>query len=483
MNRIALSLLSPLALAAAVAAQNADFLLTYSQPEMTLSGSAGTVLRFLYPNEIAHLEWTTGPCSSLSAEKWAPRTCFHTMAGDEDNDGQWWEPGMFGRIDALMDAVNATPIASVTNARTVFWSPSVAMGTTLSGAPGLRPGDVGRIVRDTAFNEGQVEYFMTQEQFNQALGLPLATPIDIDAIAFAPGFGVFFSLDVDTPALLTCGPTFVQDGAILCVPDFAITYTPDFRVAAVLPNSAEVVYTEAQVDAMVWNAQITNRFGACIPNAIDTEALEIDWNGTINVITPCSGAVLQVPDLIFTTETMTGAGVCTTAVGGSIYLGLCGPAARSCGFGPTLGAQMGVQPTSGNIGAPSFVNALASTRTMRYVMEPQQHVVLVPAGGLPVGSQMVDLSSPWPINFIFWTPGTSVPGTATQSATNPFAVPLTFPDFYPFPTYWSFTGGGFASWPMLPIPAGFVGNVVFQSLAFPPGGSWELSTPITVEFQ
>jgi hypothetical protein len=24
---------------------------------------------------------------------------------------------------------------------------------------------------------------------------------------------------------------------------------------------------------------------------------------------------------------------------------------------------------------------------------------------------------------------------------------------------------------------------VFQSLAFPPGGSWELSTPITVEFQ
>ncbi len=483
MTRRTLSLLSPLALAAVAAAQGPDFLLTYSQPERTLSGSAGTVLRFLYPNEIAHLEWSTGPCSSLSAEKWAPRTCFDTMAGDEDNDGQWWEPGLFGSIDALMDGIATSPIAGFANARTVFYSPSVAMGTTVSGAPGLRPGDVGRIIRDTSFLDGQVEYFMRQEQFNQALGLPLTNVLDIDAIAFAPGFGVFFSLDQDTPALLTCGPTFVQDGAILCIPDWALTYNPNFTVSAVLPNSAQVIYTEAQVDLMVWNAQITNRNGVCLTNAIDTEALEIDWNGTIQTIVPCAGAILQVPDLIFTTETMTGAGACTTAGGGTIYNGLCGPAASSCGSGPTLGWQMGIQPTSSALGAPSFINSLASTRTIRYAMEPQQHVVIVPAAGLPVGSQMVDLSSPWPFNFVFWTPAAFLPGTVSPSAANPFAVPLTFPDFYPFPNYWTWTGGGFASWPMLPIPAGFVGKVVFQSLAFPPGGSWELSTPITVEFQ
>jgi len=476
-------LLAPLALAAAVVAQGPDMLLTYSQPELTLSGSAGTVLRFLHPNEIAHLEWSSGLCPGVSAEKWAPRTCFHTMAGDEDNDAQWWEPGLFGSIDALMDGVALTPALGYSSARTVFYSPSVAMGTTVSGAPGLRPGDVGRIIRDASLQDGQIEYFMTQEQFNQALGLPLATPIDIDAIAFAPGFGVFFSLDQDTPALLTCGPTFVQDGAILCIPDFALTYNTNWTVAAVVPNSAQVVYSEAQVDAMVANAQLTNRFGVCLTNAIDTEALEIDWNGTINTITPCAGAVLQVPTLIFTTETMTGAGVCTTAFGGQIYNGLCGPAATSCGGGPTFGPQMGIQGASTALGAPSYINALASTHTLRYAMEPQQHVVTVPAAGLPVGSQMVDLSSPWPFNFIFWTPAAFLPGTVTQSATNPFAVPLTFPDFYPFPNYWSFTGGGFASWPMLPIPPGFVGKVVFQSLAFPPGGSWELSTPITVEFQ
>ncbi len=484
MTRRTLALLSPLALVAGLSAQNADFLLTYSQPERTLSGSAGTVLRFLYPNEISHLEWTTGPCSSLSAEKWAPRTCFDTMAGDEDGDARWWEPGLFGSIDALMDGIS-TAAGSPTNARTVFYSPSVAMGTGLSGAPGLRPGDVGRIVRDASLNEGQVEYFMRQEQFNQALGLPLANVLDIDAIAFAPGFGVFFSLDIDTPAFLTCGPTFVQDGAILCVPDFAITYTPDFRVASVLPNSAEVVYTEAQVDFMVSNAQITNRNGVCIPNAIDTEALEIDWNGPVSTIGTCSGLALQVPSLIFTTETMTGAGVCTTAFGGQIYNGLCGPAGRSCGFGPTLGSQMGIQPVSGNIGAPSYVNALASTRTLRYSMEPQQHVVTVPPLGLPVGSQMVDISSPFPVNFVFWTPGAFLPNSATGSFTMPLAIPLCFPDFYPWPNYWTatLTAGGFASWPMLPIPPGFVGNVVFQSVAPTTFGSWELSTPITVEFQ
>jgi hypothetical protein len=488
MTRLGLCLFSPFALAAVAAAQGPDLLLTYSQPERTLSGSAGTVLRFLYPNEVAHIEWSA-PCTSIagqSAEKWTPRTCFQTMAGDEDGDAQWWEPGLFGTVDALLDATTVSTAVYSANARTIFFSPSLAMGTGLSGLPGLRPGDVGRIVRKGIVLEGQVDYFMRQEHFNSALGLAAGTPIDVDAIAFAPNFGVFFSLDADTPALLSCGPTLVRDGAILCVPASAITYTPNMHVAAVLPNSAVVVYTEAQVDAMVVNAQLTDRNGNCLTNAIDTEALEIDRNGVVHVISPCVGTLLQVPDLMFTTETMTGAGVCTTAGGGSIYNAPCGRAARSCGTGPTLGSQMGVQPTSATLGVPSFINALTLTRTLRYAMEPQQHVVNVPPIGLPVGSQAVDLSSPWPINFIFWTPGASAANTATPSATNPFAVPLTFPDFYPFPTYWSFAvtaPSGFASWPMLPIPPGFVGNVVFQSLAFPPGGSWELSTPITVEFQ
>lgn len=475
-------LLAQAALTAAAVAQNPgpDFLITYSQPERTLSGSAGTVLQFLYPDEIAHLEWSTGPCSSLSAEKWAPRTCFHVMAGDENGDAMFWNPAIFGQIDALVE-VPATPIG-LANARTVFWSPSIDMGIGVSGGPGLRAGDVGRIIRDASFQDGQVEYYMRREQFNQVLGLPLNTVIDVDAIAWMPGGGVYFSLDQDVLAFPACGGVLVRDGDILCVPEPLLTYTSDLRIATVTPNSAEIVYTEAQVDAMVVAAGVADRFGNCIPNAIDLEALDIDWNSPVSAVPGCSGIVVKRPDFLFSTETMTGAGVLTTAGGGSIWLATCAPAATPCGSGPTLGWQMGIQPTNTAMGAPSYVNALTSARTIRYSMEPQVHVAINPPGGLPLGWQNVDISSPFPFNFILWTMGPWGANTVAQSF--PLSM-LCFPDFYPMPNLytWAPTIGGFATWPMLAIPPGFTGNVVFQSLGFSSSGSIELSTPMMLEIR
>ena len=482
MNAIRLArLAAPVALTAAALAQGPDFLLTYSQAETTLSGSAGTVLQFLNPNEIAHLNWSNGPCASLSAEKWSPRTCFNTMAGDENSDGWYWNPAIFNTIDALMTGISTSPVAGGANPRTVFYSPSVAMGTGVSGAPGLRPGDVGRIIRNAANQDGQVEYFMTQEQFNTSLGLPLTTAIDVDAIAFAPGFGVYFSLDADTFAFTPCGPTFVQDGAVLHVPNSALTYTTDFRVASVLPNSASVLYTEAQMSAFLVNAQISDRFGNCISNLIDTESLEIDWSGVITTVVPCPGNPISTPELIFSAETMTGAGLATTALGGAIYQGMCGAAARGCGGGPTFGPQMGIQPTSATVGAPSYVNSIASTFTWRYSMEAQQHTANT-MFGLPFGWQSLHISSPEPWNFIIWTPAPNGVNAVTPSMTNPFGL-LCFPDFYPMPNFFAAapTIGGFATCPLMAISPGFVGKVVFQSLCFPTNGTWEFSTPVTLE--
>ncbi|HEX5052900.1 MAG TPA: hypothetical protein VFZ65_14080 [Planctomycetota bacterium] len=467
-------------LCAAASAQSPDFLLTYSQPELTRSGSAGTVLRFLQPNEIAQIQWLLGPCSSMSAEKWAPRTCFHAMAGDENADGSYWNPAIFGSIDALLTGPILTPAFLGDNQRTVFWSPSVAMGTNISGIPGLRPGDVGRIVPNGPL-DGQVQYFMRQEQFNQALGLPPGTPIDIDAIAFSPQFGVFFSLDADTPANTACGPMLVQDGAVVMVPNFALTYTPDMRISTVLPNSAVVLYTEAQMDAFVVNAQVTDRFGACIANAVDTEALDIDYTGPITTYVPCSGLVVFAPTLIFATETMTGASLLTTALGGSIYNTPCGPAGTSCSSGPTFGPQMGIRPTSTTTGAPSHVNALCSTRACRYVLEPQQHVLNAFPTGLPAGSTNIDIASPYAWNFVFVT---FVPPTVPSPfPAFPFSMAC-FPDFYPPNIYYMFTPtvGGFSTFPMFSIPPLTTGKVLFQSLAFV-GSSLELSTPAIIDVQ
>ena len=484
MNLRTTRLLAAAALATTSAfAQSPDMLVTYSQPERTLSGSNGTVLQWLEPNEIAHLEWSNGPCSSLSAEKWAPRTCFHTMAGDENSDGVFWNGSIFTAIDALMVGMSAAGSVYDANPRTVFWSPSVDMGTGVSGAPGLRAGDVGRIIRNTAWQDGQVEHFMTREQFNKALGMPLKTVIDVDAIAWAPGMGVYFSLDQDILANPDCGATLIRDGDIICVPEPLLTYTPDMRIATVTTSCAHVIYTEAQVDAMVVNAGVTDRFGNCIPNAVDLESLEIDLQTSAGFVPGCMGIIVAKPEFIFSTETMTGAGLLHTAGGlGAIWGGVCTPAATPCGSGPTLGWQMGINPTNSALGAPSYVNAIAFVRSVRYSMEPQIHVQVNPLGGLPAGWQNVDISSPFAWNFILWTPAPTGINAVAQSF-GPIG-PLCFPDCYLVPSFYMAvpTIGGTATWPMLAIPAGFTGNVIFQSLAFATSGL-ELSTPMTLEIQ
>lgn len=480
-TRTTLRLLAPLTLAAAASAQFQEGLISFSQTEQTMSGSGGTVLGTLRPNETSVLQWgTTAGCASLSAEKWAPRTCYDVMAGDEDGNGVYFNPTLFGSIDALVETV-VPGTTGIQNQRTIFWSVSAPMGNNVSAQP-FRPGDVARIVRNAAFVDGQVQYFMRQEQFNQALGLPLGTPIDVDAIAFSPQFGVFFSLDGNIACTTACGATFVQDGDILAIPPGALTYTPDMRIASVLASSAVVVRTEAQVDAMVVNAGVTDRFGVCLTSCGDLEALEFDWGGAINTWMACTaGPVIFAPNLIFSVENGTGASLLTTAGGGQIWNGPCSPMGRTCGSGPTLGVQSGIRPVSGNIGAASYVNAFCLAHTNRYVLEPQNHVLPVWPLGAPAGATNIDVGSPFAWNLVF---AEIVPPVVPGSLPAfPFSQ-LFFPDvyvpslFFYLPTPAPF---GWGSFPMPAIPAGWSGKVLFQSVGFSAAGTIELSTPTVID--
>lgn len=476
MNTRFLATLFPLTLAAAAAAQSPDLLLTYSQVETSLSGSGGTVLKTLHTNEIHHLQ-STAACP-LSAEKWLTRTCSNTMAGDENGDGLYRNAAIFGRIDAVLSTLTTVGLSGA-NQRTAFWSVEAPMGGFVSLTP-FRPGDVARIVR-IGPGDGQVQHFMRQEQFNITLGLPPATPIDVDAIAFGPNFGVFFSLDTDVVANTACGPMMVRDGDVICVPAPTLTYTPDLRIAGVVPMSAVVVHTEAQMDAFVVAATVADRFGVCVPNAFDTESLEIDLFGPSTTWTGC-GFTLALPALIFSTETMTGASLLTTQGGGQIWNTACGPTGTLCGFGPTFGPQLGVRAPAGGPGVPSFVNGLAFTRSEHHVLEPQQHVLNVFPGGAPAGSTAIDYGSPFPFNFALIE--VVPPFVPPSFPVAPFS-PLCFPDLYaPSVIIYAWPlGGPWGSFPMIAIPPLFTGKVLYQNVGFGGPSGLELSTPAVIDVQ
>lgn len=471
-----LRLLPLLSFAAAAAAQGPDLLLTFSQPERTLSGSAGTVLQALHPNEIVHLDYIGVPCPA-SAEKWSPRTCMQTMAGDENADGLIWNPALFGRIDAIHVGTSSTT-SVLANPRDVYWSVETPMGMNVSALP-FRPGDVARIERN-GLGDGQVLHFMRQEHFNIALGLPPGNPIDVDAIAFHPNFGVFFSIDNDVFCPMLCGGTFVRDGDILCVPPAALTLTPDLRIAAVIPASAEVAYDEGQVDLMVMAAGVADRFGACVPNAIDLEALEFDFTGPVVLVPTCTGVALVVPTLIFATESMTGASLLTTLGGGTIYNNACGPIGTACGFGPTFGPQIGIRSPSTAVGVQSHVNALALTRALRNVLEPQQHVMNVFPGGSPFGANWIDYATPYPVNVaLIELVGMPVPGSVPAF---PFSQ-LCFPDLYaPSIIIYAWLPGPWGSYPLVAIPPMWSGQILFQNVGLG-GTGYELSTPGVIDVQ
>lgn len=455
-------------------------LLTFSQPETTMSNSNGTSLRFLQPNEISFLDFTL-PCP-ISAEKWSPRTCFHVQAGDENSNAMYWEPALMGNIDALVGGLAGTPVGGTANPRNIFYSVSTAVGTGVSGAPGLRPGDIGRFAR-IGTNDGQIEYFLRREQINQALGLPLNTPIDVDAAAFHPSFGVFLSLDQDVAITTPCGPVLLQDGAVFCLPPWTLAFNSNWTIASTVPNSAVVVYTEAQMDAFVANAQVTNRFGACLTQVIDVEALELDWSGTMTTMVPCPGFVLTVPALLFTAESGTGASMLTTDSGGQIWTSPCMPMGRSCGGGgPTLGLQAGIQPTSGTVGAPSYVSGLLQTATLRYPLEARIPVHNSTPSGVPAGATWFDMASPGPLNWVFVTFAPSGVNAVPQSLSGWPNSLLGYPDYYPLPNFYNVfpTIGGHCTFPSFATPPNFPVKLLFQSVTFV-GSSIEFSTPAMLD--
>jgi len=474
-----LAILSSVTLIAPVvtAQMGTDFFYSTSGTEQSASGSGGTVLKNIRRNEIIGLKQL--PCP-IVVEKWAPRSAFHTMAGDANADDSYWAPWMFNQIDALL--VTTVPGVGAPNARSIYFSPSQPLATAVSGAPGLRPGDVGRIVRMGGM-DGQVEYFIRAETIQTALGLPVSPiVVDIDAIAWGPNNGLFFSLDQDVPNCMLCGvPTTVYDGDVIGISPADYTMIGG-SIAGAAFGMAMVVYSEGMMNAFVLNAQVADRFGGCVNLAADIESLEIDVTDPMTTgMISCSGGTLGVPRLLFTAETLTGGAVLSTSMGGRIHTAGCGPLGTSCLAGPTTGAQIGLQPPLG-AGVASYVDALAGNTTVfQFALEAAN-------AKLPAGTPTrIDFVAP-PVGLV-WLFASFAPAGPGAVAPSVSLAPVGFPDYYPMgavPPYFMAAippvgGGGvsYGSYPMagLPVPA----DLVFQAFTIS-GGALAASTPTMVEW-
>ncbi len=481
-------------LALALGAQQPTLLFTPAADEVTRSGSNGTVLRNISKQSIGFV--VPNPNQPYSAEKYAPALAFQTLAGDEDGDGDVHSADIFGAIDAVLvtpydwnPEQGAQPRTRPVTIFDCYVSPSVDVGTNVSGVPGLRKGDCGRFVRTPAGN-GQVTRFISAEQLISVLGMfdpqnnqPLtANDIDLDAITVSVGRDIFVSFDQDHSLRLLINGALANftlaDGGVACIG--ASAWVPNARgeVANVLPNRGVIVFSEAQVDALVANAMLTDGGGMCQVVVLDTESLAIDPNGGV-FNTQWGNVQLTWPHLLLSGQMMTGTGVITTLAGGQIAQVNGAALARGCGVGPTTGGQMGLDP-SGSVSALAALESLGCEPCWFVLGSPTPtglggaidvHVgtnlpVAMALLGFGLGALPVSPS----ISFLPWSPNTP-------------CFPELYPTILPNPMLAIALAAGlgnarFGTFPVAATPA-IAQGILFQAVT-QVNGNLHLSTPITL---
>lgn len=461
---------------------------TMSGNESTASGSGG-VGRLAVISKRG-LGIVTPMPGSYSAEKYLSARSWEAMIGDDDGDALLLNSLVFGTgIDALLvpHALGGTSV----DPTSLYFSPAGDVGTTVSGAPGLRAGDLG-VFTQIGGADGAVRHFLTAEQVQQALGLTVpVSDIDIDAACQDTTGNVFLSLETDATVHLFDGsgvvPFLLEDGAVAMIPAVDITYAPDGTVAAVNMHSGMLIYSEATMDSFVANASIADETGACASAIMDLDALEVDASGALAQV-QFGRRTATIPQLVFSGSRLTGGALLTTAGSGMVYHVAGIPMGGPCGGGSTSGSHLGLATA-----VTHSVNGLA------FVRDRPAHGVLegtpyVAGAGTAQIAVRVDPGSLPGTALAFVLVGLQPSAVGMVPATTP-ASPLG--TAVGFPYIYSAVLGGPVTFAVpldpvtgtsvltLPIPPGHAGlSLVFQAAALPPGlpaGSFALSTGAVVQ--
>jgi hypothetical protein len=291
-------------------------------------------------------------------------------------------------------------------------------------------------------------------QVQTAFGITV--PVDIDAIAlsFDPQLGgVFLSLELDHSTYL--GP--VSDGDVLWIPAAAITWGTGtdgcVTVQSITPNSGQVQFTEAAVDAMCANSRVASCSGSPVNSIGDVNGLT--WNA-------------QAAALWFCGEYTTGCSVLSTAGGGTIAVL----------NGRGIGRQLPTASNNGDVGLLHVcgisLNALSLVENdlSSFVTD-----VLTPSGP---GSVTIEAGgAPGPVWFLLdLLP--DVPGPYAADPSTSWTNPC-HPRLYPFLTAVRTPSTGCATFTGT-IPASFPGfHITVQAVSVGSGFQIVLSAPSVID--
>ncbi len=498
-----ISLATILSFGASVVAQVApsSLLFTPKADEFTLSGTGGTVLSMIGRRAIGVVT-PGGAACNYSAEKFGPLVAHQTLVGDEDNDGDVHTPRLFGAVQALLvkshkwNANGRTwdAITNPINLRDVYITPKKALGTDVSGVPGLRPCDSGRI-----YANGRIRHFITGEQIIQALGMinsqgrPL-TPdaLSLDAITLDPKGNIYLSYEKDNACRLYCGDELtnytLRDGGVAVILAAFWTPTSGSDVFAVADKRGRIALTEARIDAMQANARLADAAGACPTATIDLDGLAVDRRvlaGTF--VTQWCKQKMTLPNLLFSTEAFTGAGVASTRNNGEIARVNGCLLAQGCTAvaTPSDGTKMGLRPGLSTTTLVGSLDGLVSLlkEPCRFVMGTANPNCL---GGLCKWSIATNMNVP---TVLLYAGNGALPISPAQDFFATFGLMTDcFPEIFPnvfvhgpitVPMAADGWGGRVGTLGPFGIPAAAAPNGLISQAFTVHNGRWQLSTPMT----
>ncbi|MEM7307777.1 MAG: hypothetical protein AAF682_13950 [Planctomycetota bacterium] len=456
--------LASLVLVAAPLSSQSSLVFCMDGDELTLDNADGLVEAGLIREDECAI--VTPSVEAYSASAFLPMTAQWGFLGDADLDGELTDAsttGPGGDTDAVFVRRFPAPPSGPVGPRDVFVSKEGDAGF----ADDFEDGDVFRYA-----SQGALEVFVREAQLLDALGQAPTADLDLDAICQTAGGDLFVSF-ADTESY--AGGS-ASDGDVLHIPAASITYGADSNVAAIATGAAQVVASEADVNAWIAASLVQTSVGGSPSTSIDLTALELDPAGGSFESPQVPG--LFLPNLLFAWSGFSNDGAVLSTAGGGTLAALNGvPLASDVA---TTGTQLGLAPDSTGLGG--LMGMAVAPATAPPLAAENYPTSLITSSTILWSRQEVSGATPGGLVVFFVDVGPTGTGAVVPALALPGVGGELFGDGTVITLATQTAGGGGHVGNVVTLPASFVGtnqNLVFQAFDL---GAFALSSPAPVQF-